>query len=170
MPVRRWLVKSDPDEYSARDLERDGRTTWEGVSSAPAQKHMREMRAGDAVLVYHTGAEKSIVARAAVASPPRPDPADPAGKRVVVELAFEGWLDAPVSLAAIKSDPTFADFALVRIGRLSVMPVRPAEWKRIEQLSVAQSASPVARDVPARSAGGGRSRQPGRSRAPAHGA
>lgn len=141
MPLRRWLVKSDPDEYSAHDLARDGRTTWEGVTSAPAQKHMREMQAGDAVLVYHTGDEKSIVARARVATPPRPDPGDPAGKRVVVELAFDEWLRSPVPLAAIKADRLFADFGLVRIGRLSVMPVSLPQWNRIEQLAAGADAT-----------------------------
>lgn len=135
--MKRWLVKSDPDEYSAADLERDGRTTWDGVSNALAQQHLRAMAEGDAVLVYHTGKAKAVVAEARVSGGPRPDPADKAGKRVAVELAFERWLPRAVALAEIKADPTFEDFALVRIGRLSVMPVTAAQWNRIVKLAKA---------------------------------
>ncbi|TWT44625.1 EVE domain protein [Phycisphaerae bacterium RAS1] len=133
-----WLVKSDPDEYSAADLERDGRTAWTGVSNALACRHLREMRAGDQVLVYHTGKAKAIVARARVESPA--DAAD--GKPGAVVLAFAGWLTAPVSLATIKSDAAFAELAIVRIGRLSVMPVSTPQWKRILALGKAAAKSP----------------------------
>lgn len=123
-----WLVKSDPDEYSAAHLERDGETSWTGVSNPLARKHLRAMRKGDAVLLYHTGKEKAVVAIAHVARaiPAGAPPADDA-----VQLQFSRWLANPVPLAAIKADPAFADFTLVRIGRLSVMPVSQAHWKRI---------------------------------------
>jgi predicted RNA-binding protein with PUA-like domain len=133
--MNRWLVKSDPDDYSARDLERDGRTVWSGVRNAAALLHLRKMRPGDAVLVYHTGVERTVVARAKIASLPRPDADDPGRKAVVIDVAFDGWLKAPVTLAQIRSDPAFADFALVRISRLSVMPVSVAQWQRILKLS-----------------------------------
>lgn len=123
-----WLVKSDPEDYSAADLARDGRTVWDGVRNALAQRHLRDMRPGDEVLVYHTGAEKAVVARATVVGAPRPA-AD--GSGVTVELAFAGWLPRPVSLAAIKADPALAGLALVRQGRLSVMPVTAGEWRRL---------------------------------------
>lgn len=132
--MNRWLVKSDPDEYSAADLERDGLTAWTGVKNATALIHLRAMKAGDPVLLYHTGDAKAVVAAATVAAGPRPEPDDPTGKLVVVDLAFDRWLKAPVPLAAIKADPAFKDFALVRIGRLSVMPVTEAEWKRLASL------------------------------------
>lgn len=133
--MKRWLVKSDPEEYAAGDLERDGRATWDGVSNALAQQHLRAMSVGDGVLVYHTGKEKAVVAEARVAGPPVPDPTNQGGKLVVVELAFMRWLPRAVPLAEIKADPAFDDFALVRIGRLSVMPVTVAQWNRILKLT-----------------------------------
>src|SRR5215470_9287212 len=101
--MNRWLVKSDPDEYSAHDLEREKRTAWTGVSNPVALKHLRAMADGDQVLVYHTGEQRAIVALAAVAGKPRPDPADKSGKSVLVELEFKQWLKKPVELAQVKS-------------------------------------------------------------------
>ncbi|MCG3125766.1 MAG: hypothetical protein CHACPFDD_00593 [Phycisphaerae bacterium] len=138
--MARWLVKSDPDEYSAADLERDGVTSWEGVRNPTAQGHLRGMRAGDEVLVYHTGKQKAIVARATVAAAGRPDPSDPNGKAVAVQLRFEAWLARPVSLADIKAAREFADFDLVRIGRLSVMPVSAAHWSRLMKMAAPSGA------------------------------
>ena len=148
--MNRWLVKSDPDEYSAADLERDRRTVWDGVTNALAQRHIRAMAKGDAVLTYHSGKEKAVVATAKVAAAPRPEGRTPhaSGGPIlspqssalspapcVVELAFDRWLKHPVTLAAIKADPAFKDFALVRISRLSVMPVTTAQWDRVLALS-----------------------------------
>lgn len=130
-----WLVKSDPDDYSAADLERDGSTRWDGVRNALAQQHLSAMKAGDGVLVYHSGAERAIVALAKVASPPQPDESDPSGKAVCVQLAFEKRVATPVTLAALKEDPAFEGFDLLRISRLSVMPVSAAHWKRILKLA-----------------------------------
>lgn len=133
-----WLIKSDPDEYSAADLARDGQTCWTGVRNPVAQKHIRAMQPDDRVLVYHTGKEKAIVATALVAAAPRPDATDGDGQAWAVDLKFEGWLGKPVTLAAVKADPFFADFALVRIGRLSVMPVTAQEWTRLVGLGQAR--------------------------------
>ena len=129
--MNHWLVKSDPDEYSAADLERDRKTVWDGVTNALAQRHLRAMAKGDPVLVYHSGKEKAVLAVAEIAGAPRRDPKDKTGKLVIVDLSFDRWLKNPISLAAIKSDPAFKDFALVRISRLSVMPVTPAQWERL---------------------------------------
>jgi predicted RNA-binding protein with PUA-like domain len=126
----RWLVKSDPDAYSFADLVRDGETTWDGVANPLALKHIRAMRAGDEVLVYATGKEKAVIGRATVTRDGHGDPA-------VVDLAAREPLARPVKLAEIKADPFFADFALVRMGRLSVMPVTDAQWKRILALAAA---------------------------------
>ena len=131
----RWLVKEEPSSYSFADLQRDGRTVWAGVRNALAQQHLRAMKPGDRVFYYHTGREKAVVGIATVATGPRPDPADATGKLQMVELAPVQRLKAPVTLAAIKADPTFADFALVRISRLSVMPVTDLEWAAIEAMS-----------------------------------
>lgn len=130
-----WLIKSDPDEYSAHDLARDGATTWDGVSNPAALLNLRAMRDGDRILVYHTGDEKAIVATARVAGAPKPDPNDEKKRNVLVRVAHEAFLKRPVTLAEIKSDAVFASFDLVRISRLSVMPVSASHWKRIVALS-----------------------------------
>ena len=134
-----WLVKSDPEDYSAADLQRDRATDWTGVASPAAQKNMRAMTPGDRVLVYHTGGEKAIVATASVASAPQPDPADKSGKRVFIRLTFGKWLQTPVPLSAIKADPAFKTFDLVRISRLSVMPVTAAHESRLLKLAGGES-------------------------------
>lgn len=128
-----WLVKSDPETYSAHDLERDQQTVWDGVSNPVALRHIRAMAAGDEVFVYHTGDEKAIVALAAVASAPRPDPKN--SKLVVVDLRFTRWVPQPVTLATVKAEPAFADFELVRVPRLSVMPVPAALWTRLLKMT-----------------------------------
>lgn len=130
-----WLIKSDPDEYSAADLEREKKTEWTGVWNATALIHLRAMTTGDAVMVYHTGAERAIVALATVGSKPRSDPKDKSGKATVVDIEFDRRLAKPVGLAEIKNDPFFAKFDLVRISRLSVMAVSPAHWKKLLQMA-----------------------------------
>ena len=133
--MNRWLVKSDPEDYGAPELEREKRTAWTGVSNPVALKNLRAMADGDEVLVSHTGEQRAVVALAAVAGKPRPDPADKSGKSVLVELEFKRWLKKPVALAQIKEEAVFKDFDLVRISRLSVMPVGMAYWKRIMALA-----------------------------------
>jgi predicted RNA-binding protein with PUA-like domain len=125
---RRWLVKTEPSDYAFADLVREGRATWDGVTNALAQIHLRAMSAGDLVLVYHTGKEKAVAGLARVAAAPRPDPADAAGKRVVVDLVPVGPARTPVTLDAVRADPRCADLALVRQTRLSVMPVPDDAW------------------------------------------
>ena len=131
----RWLVKEEPGSYSFADLERDGRTTWAGVRNPLAQKHLQSMKPGDLVFYYHTGSEKAVVGIASVVSGPKPDPADRSGKLHVVDLAPVKRLRTAVTLAAIKADPFFASFLLVRLPRLSVMPVGDGEWRAIEAMS-----------------------------------
>lgn len=131
----RWLVKEEPDNYDFDRFLADGTTVWSGVRNPVAQKHLRAMAKGDRVFYYHTGKEKAIVGTARVVAAAAPDPADPSGKLVVVELAAERRLKRPVTLAAIKTSGHFADFALVRIPRLSVMPVTDAQWEAIEAMS-----------------------------------
>lgn len=130
-----WLVKADPDSYGYANLERDGTTRWDGVSNPLALKHMRAVAKGDAVLVYHTGAEKCVTGLARAASGPYPDPEDPSGRLVVFDLSAQRRLKQPVLLAAVKADPRFAEFPLVRMPRLSVMPVPPPLWKRLLDLA-----------------------------------
>ena len=133
--MNHWLVKTEPNDYSARDLERDGSTEWDGVRNNAALKHLRAMAPDDTVLIYHTGKEKAAVAVAKVVSEPRPDDGDESGKLAVVDVRFGRWLEQPVRLADVKADPFFADFALVRLSRLSVMPVSHKQWRRLLEMA-----------------------------------
>jgi predicted RNA-binding protein with PUA-like domain len=133
-----WLFKEEPEHYSFSDLQRDGSTVWDGVSNALARQHLRKVKRGDRVLLYHTGKEKAIVGVLRVVSGPRDDPNDPDPKAVAVEVAPVRLLPRPVPLAAIKADPHFKGWELVRLPRLSVMPVTEAQWRRIEELSEAE--------------------------------
>ena len=128
-----WLVKTEPSTYSFERLQEEKKARWDGVANAVAQKHLRAMKKGDAVLVYHTGDVKAAVGLARVASDPYPDPAD--AKFSVVDLEAVRPLARPVTLAQVKADPAFAEFALVRIGRLSVMPVAAEYWARLMRLA-----------------------------------
>ena len=131
----RWIAKTEPSSYSWAELERDGRTVWDGVKNAQALIHLRAMREGDQVLVYHSGDEKALVGLARVARGPYADPKLNDPKLVVVDLEAVRTLSRPVTLAAIKGSGKFAALALVRQGRLSVMPVSGVEWKGLMKLA-----------------------------------
>ena len=133
--MAQWLVKEEPEHYNYDQLENDRRTVWAGVKNPLAQKHLRAIRKGDRIFYYHTGKEKAVVAVAKALGDAYPDPQDAAGKLFVVDVAPEKRLARPVTLAEIKADASFASFPLVRMSRLSVMPVTDAEWARIEKLS-----------------------------------
>jgi predicted RNA-binding protein with PUA-like domain len=135
--MAQWLVKEEPDHYGYDQLERDRKTIWAGVRNPLAQKHLRTIRKGDRIFYYHTGKEKAVVAIARALGDAYPDPGDSAGKSYVVDVAPEKRLARPVTLAAIKADRAFASFPLVRMSRLSVMPVSDAEWTRIVDMSKA---------------------------------
>jgi predicted RNA-binding protein with PUA-like domain len=130
-----WLMKEEPSNYSYDDLVRDGRTSWTGVRNPLAQKHLRSIRQGDRIFFYHTGNEKAVIGIARAAGPAYPDPADKTGKLYAVDVEPVRKLPAPVTLASIKADKAFASFPLVRLARLSVMPVTDDEWKRIEGMA-----------------------------------
>lgn len=130
-----WLLKTEPSSYSWDDLTRDKKTVWEGVTNALALKHIRTMKQGDLALVYHTGSERAAVGVAEISSNPYPDPKAKDDRIVVVDLKPKAKLAQAVTLDDIKADPTFAGFDLLRISRLSIVPVPPGMWKRIEQLS-----------------------------------
>jgi len=129
--ARHWVLKTEPSAYGFSDLVRDRRTRWEGVSNAVALKHLRSMLEGDDALIYHTGNEKSLVGLARIASGPYPDPAQKDERLVVVDVEVGKPLTRPVSLAEIKADPAFKDLGLVRLPRLSVVPVEPDQWRRL---------------------------------------
>jgi len=130
-----WLLKTEPSTFSFDQLERDGKTVWDGVRNNLALMHLRAMKPNDRLLIYHTGATKAVVGMAKVASKPYPDPKQQDPRWVVVDVVPDGRLAKPVTLAAIKADPAFADFPLVRMSRLSVMPVSPEHWSRLLSLA-----------------------------------
>ena len=133
-----WILKTEPSTYSFDDLVREGSAVWDGVKNPLALKHLRAMRSGDAVLIYHSGAEKSAVGCARVTKAAYPDPKQQDPKLVVVHLKAGPRLHTPVPLATIKRDPAFADLALVRMPRLSVVPATPTQWKRLLRLGDAR--------------------------------
>ncbi len=126
-----WLLKTEPSEYSWDDLERDRRTVWDGVTNALALRYMRQVRKGDEAIIYHSGDERAAVGIARIASDPYPDPGRGSAAIVVFEITPLRRLPSPVSLAEVKADPSFAGFELVRIPRLSVMPVPSPLLKRL---------------------------------------
>ncbi|MBM2839621.1 MAG: hypothetical protein HW412_149 [Bacteroidetes bacterium] len=130
-----WLLKTEPSTYSYADLEQAKSARWDGVTNNLALKHIRSMEKGDLAFIYHTGDEKSIVGVAEIISAPYPDPKANDPKIVVIDLKPRERLKNPVQLSAIKARKEFADFALVRIGRLSVMPVSASQWKMLLAMS-----------------------------------
>ena len=130
-----WLFKEEPTHYSFDELVKDKKTVWSGVRNPLAQKHLRGVKKGDRIYYYHTGDEKSVVGMAKALGDAYADPQDAAGKAFVVDVGPLRKLARPVTLAEIKADPAFKEFALVRISRLSVMPVSDTEWARIEKMA-----------------------------------
>lgn len=134
-----WLLKTEPEEYSYCDLERDGTTVWEGVSNSLALKHLRTMEIGDLALIYHTGKERRVIGVAQVVSQPYPDPKLDDAKRVVVQVQAVRRVEEPITLTQIKQDGNFEGFDLVRLTRLSVVPVSEPHWQRLLQLTSGMS-------------------------------
>jgi predicted RNA-binding protein with PUA-like domain len=130
-----WLFKEEPTHYSFDDLVRDGKTSWTGVKNPLAQKHLRAVKKGDRIFFYHTGDQKAVVGIARAAGAAYADPADKTGKLYAVDVEPVKKLKQPVTLAAVKADKAFADLPLVRMPRLSVMPVSDEVWDRIESMS-----------------------------------
>ena len=126
-----WLLKTEPSTYSWGDLVKAKRAVWDGVKNPTALRNLREMKVGDQAFIYHTGDEKQIVGIAKVVKAAYPDPKAGDDSLVVVDLEAVKPLRTPVTLATIKADRKFAQWALVRIPRLSVMPVDPEHWKQL---------------------------------------
>ncbi len=127
-----WLLKTEPTTYAYADLEREGRAVWDGVANPVALRNLKAMKAGDQVVVYHTGDEKAAVGIAEVTKAAYPDPKAGDPKLVVVDLKPVKRLARPVTLAEIKKSAVFADSPLVTQGRLSVVPLTAAQWKALE--------------------------------------
>lgn len=135
MTMAYWLLKTEPSDFSYGDLEKRQRAVWDGVKNNAALIHLRTMKKGDLAFIYHSGNEKAVVGIAGIASDPYPDPKVKDSKRVVVDLVPRERLGMPVPLSAIKGSSEFSSFGLVRISRLSVMPVPPSLWKRLLAMS-----------------------------------
>ncbi|SMF78203.1 Predicted RNA-binding protein, contains PUA-like domain [Tistlia consotensis] len=130
-----WLVKSEPFKYSWDQLNVDGRTHWDGVRNHQAANNLKAMKVGDKAFFYHSNEGKEIVGIATVVREAYPDPGDPSGRFVMVDVAPDKPLKRPVTLQEIKADPALAEIALVRQSRLSVMPIEPAHWQHVLTLS-----------------------------------
>jgi predicted RNA-binding protein with PUA-like domain len=126
-----WLFKEEPSHYGFDELVQDGRTRWSGVKNPLAQRHLRAVRRGDRILYYHTGKEKAVVGIARALRDAFDDPDDPSGRRATVDIAPVGRLPRPVTLGEIRKRKELAKLPLVRISRLSVMPVDDREWRTI---------------------------------------
>ena len=127
-----WLMKSEPETYSWDDLFREGGTEWDGVRNNAARLHLKAMKAGDEAFLYHSMSDKAVVGVMRIVREAQPDPKDAAWVSVRVEPVRK--LEKPVTLAAIKADPSLAKMELIRQSRLSVAPVREGEWKRVLEL------------------------------------
>ena len=130
-----FLFKTEPSDFSFSDLLRDKRVVWEGVSNALALQHMRTVRKGDTVVIYHTGSEKRAVGLATVTKGPYADPRQDDERRVVVDLKPLRALGTPVSLSQFKTDPVLKATELVRISRLSVMPLSEPQLTKLLALA-----------------------------------
>jgi len=130
-----WLVKSEPAKYAFADLQRDGKTVWDGVRNNAAALHLKAMKVGDEVLYYHSQEGLAVVGVAKVVKEAFPDATDPSGRFVAVELAPVRELKRPVSLQEMKATPALSALEMIRQGRLSVSPVRREEWATILKMS-----------------------------------
>jgi predicted RNA-binding protein with PUA-like domain len=130
-----WLFKEEPDHYSFADLERDGETLWTGVRNPLARQNLSKIKRGERIFYYHTGKEKAVVGEIQAIDDPMQDPNDSDPKAVAVKVKPVRRLPRPVTLKQIKEDPKLAQWELVRMSRLSVMPVNDAQWRRVLEMS-----------------------------------
>src|SRR5262245_21579674 len=133
--MQRWLFKTEPTDFSLTDLRREKKTLWTGIRNAVARNHLRNVRRGDQILLYHTGSDKAVVGAMKALSGPQTDPTNKDPKSVAVEVEFLQEFAKRVTLAQIKADSAFSQLGLVRNSRLSVMPVSEKEWREIIQLT-----------------------------------
>ncbi len=131
-----WLLKTEPDDYSWDDLKKKGAKgdAWTGVRNFTARNHMKAMKKGDQVFIYHTGDEKQVMGIAEVVKESYPDPTDEKGAFVAIDVEMVKPMPKPVTLAAVKAEKKLAETALVKYGRLSAQPVTDVEWKLIGKM------------------------------------
>jgi predicted RNA-binding protein with PUA-like domain len=130
-----WLCKQEPSTYNMDLLQKEKTTTWDGVHNNLAIKHINSMKKGDQAFFYHSGDEKQIVGIMEITSNPYPNPKEKNPRFVVVDVKYKKRLENPVTLAQIKTNPKFKDWELLRISRLSVMPVPTKIWSEILKIS-----------------------------------
>lgn len=133
--VNYWLCKQEPSTYNIDKLEKEKKTTWDGVHNNLALKHIRQMKKGDLAFFYHSGDEKKITGMMEMASEPYPNPKEKDPRFVVIDVKFKKRLDRPVTLQEIKANNKFKDWELLRISRLSVMPAPSQIWNEIIKIS-----------------------------------
>ena len=132
-----WLLKSEPFKYSWDQMVKDGRTHWDGVRNHQAAINLKAMQVGDTAFFYHSNEGKEIVGIVEIVRTAYPDPGDPAGRFVMVDVAPVRAVKQPVTLAQMKADPALAELALIRQSRLSVVPVSDAHWSHIMAMAEA---------------------------------
>ncbi len=133
-----WILKEEPTHYSFEDLRRDGETMWDGVTNALALIHMRRMKKGDGALIYHTGAVKAVVGLATISSDPFEDPGLRDPRLTVVKVKAGAPLPRQVTLSEMKANAALAGLDLLRISRLSIVPVGDDHWKEILKMAGAR--------------------------------
>lgn len=133
--ANRWLFKAEPGAYSFQQLEKDKRTVWDGVKNNLALKHLSGIKKGDEIMIYHSGEEKAAVGVARALSAAYPDPRKKDPKLLVVEIEAVKPLSRPVTLSEMRSNAKLGKFDLLRLPRLSVMPVSGEQWKIIEGMA-----------------------------------
>lgn len=131
--MNHWLLKTEPDCYSWSDMERDGKTFWDGIHNFQARNHLRAMKAGDLALFYHTGGEREIVGMVKIVKEAYPDASDPQWSWVDVEKVKAA--KQVVGLDDLKTYPQLKDMKLFKQGRLSVVPLTDLEWEFVEKLA-----------------------------------
>jgi predicted RNA-binding protein with PUA-like domain len=130
-----WLCKQEPTTYNIDKLEREKKTSWDGVHNNLALKHIRQMKKGDLAFFYHSGDEKQVVGIMEIVSEAYQNPKEKDPRFVAVDVKFKGRLKKPVTLEQIKTNNKFKEWELLRISRLSVMPVPSQIWSEIIKIS-----------------------------------
>ena len=131
--MNHWALLADPASYGWTELQRDGRTVWDGIGNHTAQRHLRSCQPGDQAVIYHTAPDKAIIGIAEVVSEARPDPADQ--RRVVVDVVPRRALARPLPLAELRADEQLRELGFVKMPRVAVQPVTPGQWARLLELS-----------------------------------
>lgn len=126
-----WLLKTEPEEYSWYDLEKDKTAVWDGVKAPAALQNLARMKKGDLAFIYHTGKERAIIGISKIVSQPYPDPDKANAKLLVVKVSADKPLPNPIKLADIKKSNLFPNWELIRLPRLSVVPVTTKQWNLI---------------------------------------